>query len=60
MQSFGNTSSATIPLLLCDLYGGKNISQPKRAILCAYGVGLTCASAAVDISKTHFYEPLNK
>ncbi len=59
MDKFGNTSSSTIPLLLCDLYGNKNIPQPDHAVLCAYGVGLTCGSAAVDISKTRLFEPIH-
>ncbi len=59
MKDYGNTSCSTIPLLLCDLYGGKEASQPERAILCAYGSGLTCGSAAVDISETHFYKPIH-
>lgn len=59
MKNYGNTSCSTIPLLLCDLFGSNHISQPERAILCAYGSGLTCGSAAVDISKTHFYKPIH-
>ena len=59
MKDYGNTSCSTIPLLLCDLYGGKEASQPERAILCAYGSGLTCGSAAVDVSNTHFYKPIH-
>lgn len=60
MKDFGNTGCATIPLLLCDLFGSKNINQPKNAILCAYGVGLTCGCASADLSNTHFYKPINK
>ena len=59
MDKFGNTSSSTIPLLLCDLYGSKDVAQPDHAVLCAYGVGLTCGSAAVDISKTRIFEPIH-
>lgn len=36
------------------------MSQPSRAILCAFGVGLTCGSIATNFSKTHFYAPVNK
>ena len=43
-----------------DLYGDKQMSQPSRAILCAFGVGLTCGSIATNFSKTHFYAPVNK
>ncbi|WP_369598549.1 3-oxoacyl-[acyl-carrier-protein] synthase III C-terminal domain-containing protein, partial [Phocaeicola vulgatus] len=54
MKEYANTGCSSIPLLLCDLYGDKQMSQPSRAILCAYVVGLTCASIATNFSKTHF------
>ena len=60
MKEYGNTGCSSIPLLLCDLYGDKQMSQPSRAILCAFGVGLTCGSIATNFSKTHFYAPVNK
>ena len=60
MKDFGNTGCASIPLLLCDLYGTNNSNKPSKAILCAYGVGLTCASVSVDLSNTHFYGPINR
>lgn len=60
MKDFGNTGCASIPLLLCDLYSNHPIKQPSKAILCAYGVGLTCASVSVDLSNTHFYGPVNR
>lgn len=60
MKDFGNTGCASIPLLLCDLYGNHTTKQPSKAIFCAYGVGLTCASVSVDLSNTHFYGPINR
>lgn len=60
MKDFGNTGCASIPLLLCDLFSAHDANQPSKAILCAYGVGLTCASVSVDLSKTHFYGPFNR
>lgn len=60
MKDFGNSSSSTIPHLLCDLYGLNKANRPKHAVFCSYGAGLTCGSVALDLSKTHFYEPLNK
>lgn len=60
MKDFGNSSSSTIPHLLCDLYGLNKANCPKHAVFCSYGAGLTCGSVALDLSKTHFYEPLNK
>lgn len=60
MQDFGNTGCASIPLLLSDLYGASTIKRPTKAILCAYGVGLTCASVSVDLGNTHIYYPVNR
>ena len=60
MKEFGNSSSSTIPNLLCDLYGLNKANRPRHAVFCSYGAGLTCGSVALDLSKTHFYEPLNK
>ena len=60
MKDFGNSSSSTIPNLLCDLYGLNKANRPRHAVFCSYGAGLTCGSVALDLSKTHFYEPLNK
>lgn len=60
MKDFGNTGCASIPLLLCDMFGDNKVYQPSKAVICAYGVGLTCASVSVDLSKTHFYGPFNR
>ncbi len=46
----GNTSSASIPLMLCNLYAGKNESLQK-VICCGFGTGLACAAGAVNLSK---------
>ncbi len=45
----GNTSSASIPLMLCDLYAGKN-EVLKKVITCGFGTGLSCAVGALDFS----------
>lgn len=60
MKEYGNSSSSTIPNLLCDLYSNASQNKPKHAILCSYGAGLTCGSVALNLSKTKFFEPLNK
>lgn len=60
IKDYGNTGCSTIPLLLCELYGDNKIEQPKNAVLCAYGVGLSCGSIIADVSNTHFYAPINR
>lgn len=59
-KEYGNTGCASVPLLLCDLFSTNVAKQPSKVILCAYGVGLTCASVSVDLSHTHFYGPINR
>ncbi len=46
----GNTSSASIPLMLCNLYAGENEAL-KKVIACGFGTGLSCAAGALDFSR---------
>ena len=46
----GNTSSASIPLMLCrEQYDS---SKLEKVMLCGFGVGLACASCITDLSQT--------
>lgn len=46
----GNTSSASIPLMLCqEQYDARNL---KQVMLCGFGVGLACGSCITDLSQT--------
>ena len=47
-ENTGNTSSASIPLLLCQ----KQYADLHKTMLCGFGVGLACASCIVDLSDT--------
>lgn len=54
----GNTSSASIPLMLCQ----EQYADLKKVILCGFGVGLACASCVTDLENTKIldvikYEP---
>ena len=50
----GNTSSASIPLLLAEIADDKKLLQK---VCCAgFGVGLSVASCIVDLSSTKFFE----
>lgn len=44
----GNTSSASIPLLLCQ----EQFSGLGKVLLCGFGVGLACASCLTDLTST--------
>ncbi|MBF0450076.1 MAG: ketoacyl-ACP synthase III [Candidatus Magnetomorum sp.] len=53
MQETGNTGQASIPLMLA--LEQKNLIKNNRlekSVLCGFGVGLSCAAAALDLSKT--------
>lgn len=60
VKNYGNTGPATLPLLLSDICSGTNEYDLRRSILSGFGVGLSWGSIATDLSKTHFYPPLNK
>jgi len=54
MQETGNTGQASIPLMLTQEH--KRLAEEYRlekAVLCGFGVGLSCASAACDLSDTN-------
>ncbi len=46
VQHVGNTSSASIPLVLTEAEGGFNIGD--RIVLCAVGAGMTTAAVSVE------------
>lgn len=43
----GNTSSASIPLALCDALAGALTTQPRRLVMSGFGVGWSWASVAM-------------
>ena len=49
LDRYGNTSSASIPLTLCDALAGRTTPNPVRALLAGFGVGLSWGTAVVDI-----------
>ena len=60
VKNYGNTSSTSIHLLLTDLLPGEGDCNLDKVVLSGFGVGLSIASAALDMSGTRFYPPLNK
>lgn len=60
VRDYGNTGPATLPLLLSDVCSEKNHCCLNKTILSGFGVGLSWGSVATDLSKTHFYSPINK
>lgn len=41
---YGNLSSASIPAVLCDLFGERGSTGREKLLLCGFGVGLSWAS----------------
>ena len=54
----GNTSSASIPLAICENPEIHRELKEKPVFLCGFGVGMTSANAIVDISKTELMPAL--
>jgi 3-oxoacyl-[acyl-carrier-protein] synthase III len=51
LKRFGNTSSASIPLTIVTEIGDKVRTGKKQLIVCAFGVGLSWATAHLEISE---------
>lgn len=45
---YGNLSSASIPAVICDIFGEKGSTGQSRLLLCGYGVGLAWAACLWD------------
>ncbi|MBF0288095.1 MAG: ketoacyl-ACP synthase III [SAR324 cluster bacterium] len=53
MGKLGNTGSASIPLMLSQEHRRlANENRLQKTVLCGFGVGLSCAAAALDLSQT--------
>jgi len=53
MDRYGNTSSVSIPLTLCDVYGGGE--GAIRAMFCGFGVGLSWGVIDTTVDTAHVY-----
>ena len=56
-QKTGNTTCASIPLMLSTLYAGRN-ENLRRVLACGFGTGLACAAGIVDLHETEIFPPL--
>lgn len=59
-RDFGNTGPSTIPLLLSDIYSDSNVRSLHKTVMSGFGVGLSIASMATDLSETQFLKPINR
>ncbi|MEE4257629.1 MAG: 3-oxoacyl-[acyl-carrier-protein] synthase III C-terminal domain-containing protein, partial [Bacteroidales bacterium] len=53
---YGNTSSVSIPLTIVSELKDK-LDGEKKILLCGFGVGLSWATAIVNINKCHICDP---
>lgn len=47
-QSYGNTTSSTIPILMKDLIENKKIKRGMKIVCCGFGVGLSYGATIVE------------
>ena len=50
IQKYGNTSAASVPLLLDELVGGGAITSGQKALCVGFGGGLTWAGALLELA----------
>lgn len=50
VSDIGNTSSASIPVMLCKIFGGTYTENMDKVIVCGFGTGLSCAVAALEMN----------
>lgn len=48
IDRYGNTSSASIPIALCEAIAAGRVNQGDRMVMVGFGAGLTWAAAAVE------------
>lgn len=53
----GNTTCTSIPLMLSELYSGRNESF-RKVLACGFGTGLSCAAGIIDLSGTEILSPI--
>jgi 3-oxoacyl-[acyl-carrier-protein] synthase-3 len=49
MEQYGNTSSASIPLAICDQLRASVTGERRRLVLAGYGIGWSWGAAAVNV-----------
>lgn len=52
LKAYGNTSSASIPLAICDYYSTHS-AKHERILACGYGVGLSLGVTSFEIDLSH-------
>jgi len=55
LDRFGNTSSASIPLTLCDYYGDTPLSHKRNVLMAGFGVGLSLGVVSAEIDASNIF-----
>ncbi len=48
LDRYGNTGGVSIPLTLCDAYGGRR-GERLKALICGFGIGLSWGVANIEL-----------
>jgi len=59
LENYGNTSSASIPLAICDGLRGRLQRAPAKLLLAGFGVGFSWAAAAIEVDRPHIEPVIN-
>ena len=51
LQEYGNTSSASIPILLDELNRDGRLKKGQRIVIAGFGAGLSWGAAVIDWTK---------
>lgn len=55
MDRYGNTSAASIPIVLSDTYGNKNEDKNIKVLMSGFGVGLSWGVCSANINIKDIY-----
>ncbi len=55
LAKYGNTNCGTIPVTFVDNLGDLDDEQPRRVLLCGFGVGLSWGAVSLDIRPCDVY-----
>ena len=58
MKTIGNTAGSSIPLMLSIEHKNFTANNLEQVLMCGFGVGLSLGTAAVNLSGTKIYSPL--
>ena len=55
IDRFGNTSGASIPLTLCNIYGNDETEGASKELMCGFGIGLSWGVVYTEIQKKDIF-----